>query len=86
VIGDGEPGFAAVTENFSSAGILLYAGQLIQVGSRVGLLLVVPSVEPEMENRRMWCFGKVVRVEKALKEGKFGMAIGFQSFEEASQA
>ena len=55
VVGDGEREVGAVTEDFSPIGILLYAGQLISVGSRVGLLLVVPPVGSEIKSRRMWC-------------------------------
>jgi hypothetical protein len=76
----------AITENLSSAGVLLYAAQLIQEGSEIGLILVVPPLEGEAEGRRMWCFGKVLRVEKELKEGKFGIAIGFQRLEVLSHA
>ena len=86
VIGNDGYEVPAITENLSSAGVLLYADQLIQEGSETGLILVVPRVETEPEGKRMWCFGKVLRVEKELKEGKFGMAIGFQRFEVLSQA
>ena len=86
VIGDGGPLIEAVTENFSSAGVLLYADQLIQEGSEVGLLLVVPPTESEVTSRRMWCLGRVVRVEKQLKENKFAMAIALQRFEDLSYA
>jgi hypothetical protein len=64
---------------------LLYADQLIREGSEVGVILVVPPVETEAEGK-LWCFGKVVRVEKELKEGKFGIVIGFQRRQVLSQA
>jgi hypothetical protein len=86
VVGNGGREVPAITENLSSAGVLLYADQLIQEGSEIGLILVVPPLEMETEGKRTWCFGKVLRVEKELKEGKFGMAIGFQRFEVLSQA
>jgi hypothetical protein len=86
VIGNDGHEVAAITENLSSAGVLLYADQLIREGSEVGLILVVPAAQAETEGKRMWCFGKVLRVENELKEGKFGMAIGFQRFEVLSQA
>jgi len=60
--------------------------KLIQEGSETGLIVVVPPVEAKEKSRRMWRFGKVLRVEKDSKEGKFGMAIGFQRFEVLSQA
>jgi len=86
VIGDGGLVIAAITENFSSAGVLLYADQLIQDGSEIGLVLVVPPTESEAKGRRMWCLGRVVRVEKQLKEKRFGLAIALQRFEELSHA
>lgn len=57
----------AITENLSSAGVLVYTDRRIQEGSEVGLILVVPPAEAE--GKRMWCLGKVLRVEKELKEG-----------------
>lgn len=86
VIGNDGHEAPAITDNFSSAGVLLYADQLIPEGSDIGLILVVPPVEAEAEGKRMWCFGKVLRVEKELKEGRFGIAIGFQRLEVLSQA
>jgi hypothetical protein len=86
VIGNDSHEAPAITDNFSSAGVLLYADQLIPEGSEIGLILVVPPVEAEAEGKRMWCFGKVLRVEKELKEGRFGIAIGFQRWEVLSQA
>jgi hypothetical protein len=85
VIGNDGHDVPATTENLSSAGVLLYADQRIQEGSEVGLILVVPPVETEAQGK-MWCFGKVLRVEKELKEGKFGMAIGFQRCQVLSEA
>ncbi len=86
VIGNDGHEVPAIIENLSSAGVLLYADHLIQESSEIGLILVVPPVETEAEGKRMWCFGEVLRVEKELKEGKFGMAIGFQRCQVLSQA
>ncbi len=86
VVGNDGHEVLAITGNLSSAGVLLYADQLIREGSEVGLVLVVPPLEMETESKRMWCFGKVLRVERELKEGKFGMAIGFQRYQVLSQA
>jgi hypothetical protein len=41
---------------------------------------------PRPNGKRTWCFGKVLRVEKELKQGKLGTEIGFQRFEVFSQA
>jgi hypothetical protein len=69
VIGNGGHQVPAITENLSPAGVLLYADQLIRQGSEMGLILVVPPVEAEAEGKWMWYLGKVLRVEKELKEG-----------------
>jgi hypothetical protein len=66
VLGDGDFEVSAITENFSSDGVLLYADQFIQEGTEVGLILALPT-ETEAEGKRVWCFGKVLRVEKELK-------------------
>jgi len=90
MIGDDGHEVPAITGNLSLAGVLLYADQRIQEGTEIGLILVVPPVEAEADaeaaGRRMWCFGKVLRVEKELKEGKFGIAIGFRRFEVVADA
>jgi len=53
VIGNDGHEVPAITDNFSSAGVLLYADQLIPEGSEIGLILVVPPVEAEAEGKRM---------------------------------
>ncbi len=58
VIGNDGHEVAAITENLSSAGVLLYADQLIRAGSEVGLILVVPAAQAETEGKWMWCFGE----------------------------
>ncbi len=52
VVGNGGREVPAITENLSSAGVLLYADQLIQEGSEIGLILVVPPLEMETEGKR----------------------------------
>ena len=85
-IGNGVHEVPAITENLSSAGVLLYADRYIQEGALIGLALVLPPIEPETAGARVWCLGKVVRIERELKEGKFGVAIGFQRYELLHQA
>ena len=86
VIGNGGHEVPAITENLSSAGVLLYADQFIQEGALIGFVLVLPPIETETEGKRVWCLGKIVRIESELKEGKFGLAIGFQRYEVLHQA
>jgi len=69
VIGNDGHEVAAITENLSSAGVLLYADQLIREGSEVGLILVVP--EAEAEGKWMWCFGKVLTTQISNGAGFF---------------
>jgi hypothetical protein len=45
VIGNDGHDVPALTDNLSSAGVLLYADRFIQEGSEVGLILVVPPLE-----------------------------------------
>jgi hypothetical protein len=86
VLGNGGYEVAAVTENLSSDGVLLYADQFIQEGSQVGLILTLPPVEGQTEGERVWCFGTVLRVQRELLEGKFGMAIEFHAYQLLSEA
>jgi hypothetical protein len=85
-LGNGGYEVPAITENISSDGVFLYSDQLIHEGSEAGFILVVPPTETEPEGKRMWCFGKILRVEKESQEGKFGMAIRFQRYQVLSQA
>lgn len=86
VLGDGGYEVPFVIENFSPDGALLYADQFIQEGTQIGLIVALPPTETEAEGKRVWCFGEVVRVEKELKEGKFGVAVVFQRYQLLSQA
>ena len=86
VLGDGGYEVRAITENVSSGGVLLYSTQFIPEGTEVGVILTLPPTEPEAEWRPTWCFGRVLRVEKELKEEMFGTAIGFYRFEMLSEA
>ena len=86
VIGNGVHEVPAITENLSSAGVLLYADQFIREATLIGLVLVLPPIDTETEGKRVWCLGKIVRIERDLKEGKFGLAIGFQRYEVLHQA
>jgi hypothetical protein len=86
VIGNGGHEVPAITQNLSSVGVLLYADRFIQEGALIGLVLELPPIDRETEGKRVWCLGKVVRIERELKEGKFGLAIGFQRYEVLHQA
>ena len=86
VLGDGGYEITAITENVSSGGVLLYAAQFIAEGTGVGVILTLPTTGPETEWRRVWCFGKVLRLEKELKEEKFGTVIVFERYEVLSEA
>jgi hypothetical protein len=86
VIGNGGHEVPAITESLSSAGVLLYADRFIREGALIGLVLVLPAIQAETEGQRVWCLGKIVRIERELKEGKFGLAIGFQRYELLHQA
>ena len=68
VIGNGGHEVAAITENLASAGVLLYADRLVREGFEIGLILVAPAAETEAKS--MWCFGKVLRVEKGIEGRK----------------
>jgi c-di-GMP-binding flagellar brake protein YcgR len=85
-LGDGGGLATAVSENISSGGAFFYSDRYISAGSEVGLILVLPREVTLGEPVRVWCVTKVVRVESQLKEGKFGVALEFLSFQVLSQA
>ena len=68
VIGNDGHEAPAITDNFSSAGVLLYADQLIPEGSEIGLILVVPPVEAEYELTDF--HAAIAHAERAGRHGK----------------
>ena len=64
-------------KDFSSGGAFLYCDQSIRREERVGLIVELPP-EVTGTSRRVWCLGKVLRIEEDSASGKFGIAIGFQ--------
>lgn len=71
----------AVSDNVSSGGALIYCDRLVSPGSEVELVIVLPLEVRQGIAVQMWCSGKVVRVEKELRDGKFGIAIQFLGFQ-----
>jgi hypothetical protein len=64
VIGNDGHEVAAITENLSSAAVLLYTDQLIREGSEVGLILVVLAAEAEAEGKWMCASGRFFEWKK----------------------
>ncbi|MGA7770644.1 MAG: PilZ domain-containing protein [Candidatus Sulfotelmatobacter sp.] len=68
----------ALMKNFSSGGAFLYCDQSIRREERVGFIIELPPEVTGGASRRVWCLGKVLRIEEDSASGKFGIAIGFQ--------
>jgi hypothetical protein len=68
----------ALMKDFSSGGAFLYCDQSIRREERVGLIVELPPEVTGGTSRRVWCLGKVLRIEEDSASGKFGIAIGFQ--------
>ena len=68
----------ALMKNFSSGGAFLYCDQSIRYEERVGLIVELTPEKTGGTSRRVWCLGKVLRIEEDITSGKFGIAIGFQ--------
>ena len=69
---------AAVTENVSADGTLLYCYRFIAPGSQVELLLEFVTEITLGKPVPALCQGRVLRIEQELKEGKFGIAVVFE--------
>jgi c-di-GMP-binding flagellar brake protein YcgR len=76
-LGNGAGVTSAVSENMSSGGALLYCDRFISPGSELSLIVVLPLELTQGVAVQMWCSGKVRRVEKELRQGKFGIAVEF---------
>jgi hypothetical protein len=80
-LGNGGGVVTATSDNVSSGGALFYCDRFISRGSDVALVIVLPLEITQGKLIQGWCSGKVVRVEKELKDGKFGIAIEFTTFQ-----
>jgi hypothetical protein len=67
----------AISDNVSSGGALFYCDRFISPDSDVGLAISLPLEITHGKAVQVWGLGKVLRVEKELKDGKFGIAIEF---------
>lgn len=76
-LGNGGGVATAVSDNVSSGGLLFYCDRFISPGSEVNLVVVLPLELTQGVAVQVFCSGKVRRVEKELREGKFGIAIEF---------
>ena len=76
-LGNGGGVTNAISENISSGGALLYCDRFISAGSELSLVVVLPLELTQGIAVQVWCSGKVRRVEKQLKEGKFGIGVEF---------
>jgi c-di-GMP-binding flagellar brake protein YcgR len=76
-LGNGGSVATAVSDNVSSGGALFYSDRFVSPGSEVSLVVVLPLELTHGIAVQVWCSGKVRRVEKELREGKFGIAVEF---------
>ena len=76
-LGNGGGITSAVSENISCGGALLYCDRFISPGSEVSLIVVLPLELTQGVAVQIWCSGKVRRIQKQLKEGKFGIGVEF---------
>jgi len=76
-LGNGGCVATAVSDNVSPGGALFYCDRFVSPGSEVSLVVVLPLELTQGIAVQVWCSGKVRRVEKELREGKFGIAAEF---------
>jgi len=69
------------TRDLSSAGVFLYTGSQLNVGSELELVLLMPPELSEGQRRWVCCRSLVVRVEDSEEGGDFGIAAVIRSIE-----
>ena len=83
-VNGGREAIGGTMENISYGGALLYCDRYCDrstaVGSQVEVLLEFPP-QARGNSILVWCTGKVLRVERELKDGKFGIAVGFEQLQ-----
>jgi|SRR5215471_8016488 len=85
-LGNGGGVMGAISENVSTAGALFYCDRYISPGAEVSLVIVLPLELTQGVAVQVWCRGKVRRVEKELREGKFGIAVEFLTLQAVPSA
>ena len=80
LVNGGREAIGGTMENISYGGALLYCDRSTAVGSQVEVLLEFPP-QARGNSTLVWCTGKVLRVERELKDGKFGIAVGFEQLQ-----
>ena len=76
---------SAVSANISSEGMFMYCDRFLAVGSEVTMILDLPP-EIMKAGTHVWCRAKIVRIDRQLSEGKFGIAIAFTGVQSLPEA
>jgi PilZ domain len=80
-LGNGGGVVTAISDNLSSGGALFYCDRFISSNSNVGLVITLPLGITHEKTVQVWCLGKVLRVEKEVTDGKFGIAVQFTTLQ-----
>jgi PilZ domain-containing protein len=70
----------------SLGGAFIYCNRFLAVDSEVVLILDFPPEITKAGARRVWCRAKVVRIDQQLTDGKFGIALAFESVQPLPEA
>jgi hypothetical protein len=74
----GQPA-VAYTRDLSTSGIFLYSDSEILVGSKLEMVLMLPTQFTNGEKRWVCCQASVIRVEPGGEDGRFGVAASIRS-------
>lgn len=85
-LGNGSGIMNGISENVSCGGALFYCDRYISPGSDVSLVIVLPLELTNGVAVQIWCSGKVRRIQKELKEGKFGIGVEFLTVQAVPRA
>ncbi len=70
-----------ISKDVSAEGMFVFLGSELAVGSRVELMLQLPSQDLFKQTVTLRCAGRVVRTEGAMPDGSFGVAVAFEDVE-----
>ena len=85
-LGNGGHQVSAFSVNLSSGGAFIYCDRFLAVDAEVALILDLPPDITKAGRRRVWCKAKVVRIDRQLTDGQFGIALAFKSVQPVPEA
>ena len=85
-LGNGGHQVNASSLNISAGGAFIYCDRFLALESELTIVLDLPPEITKAGTSHVWCNAKVVRIDRQLTEGKFGVGLAFTSVQPLPEA